>query len=442
MTEFDPWLQYCKFNDLYTNQYSLINDNRNDSLLSDQSLDETELNDNVINNPLINQNKTTQNGLPSKRHGVFLALSDHDRIKTLISEFLQRGLVPYVERTIKVLNEQIQSKKSILKSFGIPRRIFGGSSSSSSSIRSSTSSSAVVSMSGLSGQSPSNSSVNSPIIIQNTTFAGTNDELQIRRLADLAFMFRLYDLAFNSYHTCKKEYQSFVSNSQSNPEQVLNMHLYLAGALEMASISNFMQNFSNDSHHSNLPQSSSVSSITSIQSSPSASSNSSLKTYNFTYIDEALNSLLNTCKNPYFATRCALLSTEALKAINQFYKAAYQFISLSSEESEMKNALFLEQAAQCYLAIQNPQPSIRKYAFYMSIAGYRFNKSGQVIIIIFLLLILNRKYLMLDLDGEFNKKYLRFKLNLEFDAIYCPLGTNSPGFIIKHFRYVYCHCSF
>ena len=142
MTEFDPWLQYCKFNDLYTNQYSLINDNRNDSLLSDQSLDETELNDNVINNPLINQNKTTQNGLPSKRHGVFLALSDHDRIKTLISEFLQRGLVPYVERTIKVLNEQIQSKKSILKSFGIPRRIFGGSSSSSSSIRSSTSSSA------------------------------------------------------------------------------------------------------------------------------------------------------------------------------------------------------------------------------------------------------------------------------------------------------------
>ena len=167
------------------------------------------------------------------------------------------------------------------------------------------------------------------------------------------------------------------------------MTLYLAGALEMASISNFMQNFSADPHYSSILHSNSSSGLSSLQqqSSPStsiispssiSSSSGSLKTYNYSYIDEAIHLLLNTCKNNYFATRCALLNTEALKTINQFNKAAYQFISLSSDESDMRSALFLEQAAQCFLAIQSPQPSIRKYAFYMSIAGYRFNKAGQV----------------------------------------------------------------
>ena len=135
--------------------------------------------------------------------------------------------------------------------------------------------------------------------------------------------------------------------------------MYLAGALEMASLSNFMQNFSG-----NDPNSLNTSNL-----------NNQSKTYNLQYIDEAILLLLNTCKNNYFATRCALLSTEALKANNLFVKAAYQFISLSSDESDMRSALFLEQAAQCYLAMN----MIRKYAFFMSIAGYRFNKAGQVI---------------------------------------------------------------
>ena len=206
LTEFDPWLQYCKFNDLYNNQVSMSNDM--DPYLEDAA-DVSQSNENLINNPLINNaaaNKPGQNGLlPVKRHGMCLALSDHDRIKTLISEFLQRGLVPYVERSIKILNEQIQSKKSILKSIGFPRRIFGGS-SSSSSIKPSASSSSVVSItaSGLSSTNQSPASNSSAITItSNSTFAGSNDELQIRRLADLAFMFRLYDLAYNSYHTCK-----------------------------------------------------------------------------------------------------------------------------------------------------------------------------------------------------------------------------------------------
>ena len=331
--------------------------------------DAEQSNDYTNNNPL---NQTSDfMSLPVetpvvKRHGMCLALSDHDRIKTLISEFLQRGLVPYVERTIKILNEQIQSKKSILKSFGIPRRIFGGSSSNSSSIASANSkSSPIVSMSGLATSGGSAASSSNPQLLTITNSFATNDELQLRRLADLAFMFRLYDLAYNSYHTCKKEFTSNLNNtSQSSTEQILNKTFYLAGALEMASLANFMQNFQGADMPS-LPNSSSQQNMSNI---------SSFKSYNLQYIDEAIQLYFNTCKNSYFATRCALLSTEALKANNFFVKAAYQFISLSSDESDMRSALFLEQAAQCYLAMS----MLRKYAFFMSVAGYRFNKAGQV----------------------------------------------------------------
>lgn len=192
-----------------------------------------------------------------------LALSDHDRIKTFLSEFLQRGLVPYAERTIKILNEQIQSKKSILKSFGIPRRIFGGSSSSSSSSsKSSTNANLItVSTAGLSGATSGNStgassassgSSSSGILTITNNFIQTNDEFQLRRLADLAFMFRLYDLAYNSYHTCKKEFANIVSNqSNVNNESPASMRMFLAGALEMASVANFMQTFAGSLNKNN-----------------------------------------------------------------------------------------------------------------------------------------------------------------------------------------------
>ena len=85
--------------------------------------------------------------------------------------------------------------------------------------------------------------------------------------------------------------------------------------------------------------------------------------------------LLNACKNSYFSTRAILLSTEALRANNSFLKAAYQFINFPSDENDIRSALFLEQAAQCYLA--QPQPLIRKYAFFMSLSGHRFNQVGQ-----------------------------------------------------------------
>lgn len=100
------------------------------------------------------------------------------------------------------------------------------------------------------------------------------------------------------------------------------------------------------------------------------------KTFNSQYIEDAIQMYYSDCKNIYFATRCVLLSTETLKATHAFLKAAFQFISLATDETDIRSALFLEQAALCYLA--QPQPWIRKYAFFMSLAGHRFNKAGQV----------------------------------------------------------------
>jgi hypothetical protein len=62
-------------------------------------------------------------------------------------------------------------------------------------------------------------------------FSYSNDapELQLRRLGDLCFMFGHYTLAFQAYHSAKRDF---------NADQAW---LYYAGALEMAALSAFMQ---------------------------------------------------------------------------------------------------------------------------------------------------------------------------------------------------------
>ena len=51
-------------------------------------------------------------------------------------------------------------------------------------------------------------------------------------------------------------------------------------------------------------------------------------------------------------------------------------VSASCQDSDLRSALFLEQAAHCF--INSPRPMVRKYAFHMILAGHRFSKAGQV----------------------------------------------------------------
>lgn len=77
-----------------------------------------------------------------------------------------------------------------------------------------------------------------------------------------------------------------------------------------------------------------------------------------------------------FATRATLLSSECLKKQGLFGEAANQLIRMTSEESDLRSALLLEQAAYCFLNSTKP-PMVRKYAFHMVLAGHRFSKASQ-----------------------------------------------------------------
>ncbi|XP_061162581.1 trafficking protein particle complex subunit 8-like isoform X1 [Saccostrea echinata] len=240
-------------------------------------------------------------------HGICLTTSDQDRIKIFMHELCVRALIPWAERQMKILNEQHASRKGISKSlFSATKRWFGGNKPT--------------------GQVAAN---------QNTTVVYSSDapELQMRRLGDIAFLFQMYDFAYNTYHAAKRDFN--------------NDHAWLhyAGALEMACISLFM------------------------------SGNPREQKYPFHYMESAITTYLQSCKNPLYATRATLVSTEALKSRKMYNEAALQFIKLTSEDSDLRSALLLEQAAHCYINMEIPK--VRKYAFHMILSGHRYSKSGQ-----------------------------------------------------------------
>uniref|UniRef100_A0A8D0NIM7 Trafficking protein particle complex 8 n=1 Tax=Sus scrofa TaxID=9823 RepID=A0A8D0NIM7_PIG len=157
-------------------------------------------------------------------------------------------------------------------------------------------------------------------------------ELQIRKMADLCFLVQHYDLAYSCYHTAKKDFLN---------DQAM---LYAAGALEMAAVSAFLQ--------------------------PGAP-----RPYPAHYMDTAIQTYRDICKNMMLAERCVLLSAEILKSQSKYSEAAALLIRLTSEDSDLRSALLLEQAAHCFINMKSPM--VRKYAFHMILAGHRFSKAGQ-----------------------------------------------------------------
>lgn len=162
-------------------------------------------------------------------------------------------------------------------------------------------------------------------------YSTESSELQTRKLGDLYFMFGNFNLAFQAYHQAKRDF-----NADSAWQ-------YYAGALEMAALSAFMLGTANR------------------------------KT--FDYMEESISTYLNVCKLPQFAVRATLLSIECLKTKQLYPEAAKQLTRMTSEDSDLRSALLLEQAAYCFLYSQ--PPFYRKYAFHSVLSGHRFTKSGQ-----------------------------------------------------------------
>lgn len=170
----------------------------------------------------------------------------------------------------------------------------------------------------------------------NSTTNLTNDSTEINMLrcaGDLAFLFQNYEFAFSNYYAAKRD----LSKEQSPA--------FYAGILEMCCLSNFMQE------------------------------STATKPYPAQYMDEAIGTYISPGRLPTFAIRCALMSTEILKSKDMYDQAVQQFIRVSQGDSDLANALFLEQASHCYLHYRPPY--IRKYAFYMVIAGNRYLKAKQ-----------------------------------------------------------------
>jgi hypothetical protein len=169
-------------------------------------------------------------------------------------------------------------------------------------------------------------------------YAPEGPELQLRRLGDIGLMFQNYELAYKHYYTAKKDFLT----DQAWP--------FYAAALEMAAISNFMLHQLNSQSGSRQP-------------------------YPTRYMETAITTYSSTCRMPNFATRAAMISTEALKCQRYYTDAAMQLIKMTSEDSDLRSAILLEQAAHCFLSMKIPM--VRKYAFHMILAGHRFSKATQ-----------------------------------------------------------------
>ncbi|KAF9431013.1 Trafficking protein particle complex 8 [Podila epigama] len=176
----------------------------------------------------------------------------------------------------------------------------------------------------------------SPIVGPNGSmiYPHTAPEAQMRKLADWAFMLRDYKFASSVYETAKKDYASDKAWK------------YYGGAQEMIGLCQLMAPQAlaakNDVDH---------------------------------YIESAVNSYIHKARSAFFGSRATLLTYELFKQRNMYRESPITLTRMTAEVSDLRNGLFLEQAAHCYLKF--PRPSVRKYAFHMIMAGHRFNKADQ-----------------------------------------------------------------
>ncbi|XP_072113969.1 trafficking protein particle complex subunit 8 isoform X1 [Mobula birostris] len=244
----------------------------------------------------------------SNARGLSLTLTDHDRIRQFIQEFTFRGLLPHIEKTIRQLNDQLVSRKGLSRSlFTATKKWFSGSKVPEKTLNELKNASSLL-------------------------YPPEAPELQIRKMADLCFLVQHYDLAYNCYHTAKKDFLN---------DQAM---LYAAGALEMAAASVFLQ--------------------------PGAQ-----RQYPTHYMETAIQTYKDLCKNLVLAERCTLLSAEILKSQAKYSEAATLLIRMTSEDSDLRSAILLEQAAHCFINMRSPM--VRKFAFHMILAGHRFGKADQ-----------------------------------------------------------------
>lgn len=157
-------------------------------------------------------------------------------------------------------------------------------------------------------------------------YSSEANEMQQRKVADLCMCLTLYEPAFNFYSAAKREFQAEGAS------------LYYAGACEGTAVASLLIN-----------------------------------KFQRHYFDQAIATYIEVCQTSNLGARATLLATDALRQVWP-NEAANLFIRMTSEDSDLRSALFLEQAAKCFL--ESPSPRTRKAAFHFVLAGHRYNKCG------------------------------------------------------------------
>ncbi|CDS43316.1 EF HAND 1 calcium binding site [Echinococcus multilocularis] len=158
-------------------------------------------------------------------------------------------------------------------------------------------------------------------------------ELQMRKLADLLFLFQQYESAHQIYDLVKRDFKQ------------KSAWLYYAGTQEMSALSTYLQGAV------------------------------SQRQYPQHQMDDAILTYVTKCKNSDLALRAVLLHTEALKSRELFAETAVCFIRLADVGGFMAGGMLLEQAAHCNL--RGKRPLLRHFAMRMALAGVRFARAKQ-----------------------------------------------------------------
>ncbi|VDO00687.1 unnamed protein product [Rodentolepis nana] len=160
----------------------------------------------------------------TRPHGESLSSNDHEKIRAFIEDFVSRILVPWSETTIRLLNEQTSHRLRKTRGFfSVTRKLFSQTTLNDSTTPSLTPSQSDSNVSLLSGSSAgSNSSLTS-------TYPDDAPEQQMRRLADLLFLFQQYESAHQIYDLLKKDFKQ------------RSAWLHYAGTQEMSAMSTYLQ---------------------------------------------------------------------------------------------------------------------------------------------------------------------------------------------------------
>ena len=170
--------------------------------------------------------------------------------------------------------------------------------------------------------------VNSSVVKGPVTFMYRleSEEMQQRKMADMVMSIGLYDLANRFYHSARDDFRAD------------GACIYFAGASEMTAVTAFLtKKFSREKHH------------------------------NF---DNAVTTYLDICRHYDLACRSTLLIDDCMRSMYP-NETAHFFIRMTSEDCDLRSALFLEQAA---LSFKESSSRSRKASFHYVLAGHRYNK--------------------------------------------------------------------